>query len=138
MALGSMSVRTRPTTAPHSRVESLGERIGPVILALGILVPGMIVGDLMPAWNVLPIWAWAIVAAVAGASGCALMAEEDRIPAGLGGAIGGPLALLAIPLYVDARSSWGHTYFVIELLIPALLGAAPGWVVFWLVRRIRG
>jgi hypothetical protein len=95
------------------------------------LIPGMIVSGFMPEWNVLPFAGWLGIAA-----GGAAIAGAIATPRWLRGAVAGTLIgagmLLGIWLYVAIRAglTGSHTFLKLELVIGALIGGAPGMLLF--------
>jgi hypothetical protein len=100
------------------------------------LVPAMIVAGFMPDWDVLPFAGWLAIAAVGGAIAGAIATTRPLIGV-LSGALMGAGVLVGIWGYVNARAALtgNATFFKLELAIGALLGAAPGAILYWTAAR---
>ncbi|MEZ4323258.1 MAG: hypothetical protein R3F61_37690 [Myxococcota bacterium] len=115
--------------------ESLSPRMnaGIVVFTLTTVIPGMIVGGFMPEADVLPLWGWALLGLVGGAAAGAIAGERRPLLSAVCGAISGPLVAPATVAYVAMRISLSNTFWSVELLIPVLVAAIPGGLLFRLV-----
>jgi hypothetical protein len=95
------------------------------------IIPAMIASDFMPEWNVLPFGGWLAIA-TAGAALAGAIATPYWLRGMIAGALAGAGALLGMWLYVIIRAGLtGHaTFLKLELVLGALLGAAPGMLLF--------
>jgi len=109
--------------------ETWSQKIGSLIAGVGIVFPSMILAGFMPDWNVLPLAGWIAISATAGAVG-ACIAWPPRIASFLRGAIAGIVIPFALIPYVAFRLALGNTFFNLELIIPGLIGALPGWLAY--------
>jgi hypothetical protein len=103
------------------------------------IIPAMIATGFMPAWNVLPIGGWLTVATLG--SGIAGAIATPRWNRGLiSGLIAGAGIFGGIWLYVAVRASLigNHKIWKYELVIGALLGWAPGMLLYYQWARRRG
>ncbi len=105
--------------------------------SLGIIVPGMIVSGFMPELNVLPFFVWWGIAILCGIIG-GFLVGTPRIAAAIAGGVIGAGALIGVAFYVDVRSLMieSDTYFSFELMIGALIGAAPGLALFGFIAKV--
>lgn len=109
-------------------MESPRQKVGAYLFFFSTIIPGMIVSGFMPDWNVLPFEVWLSIAAVGGAAGGAVWAEDQRWPVGLlSGGIGGAGVVGVTFAYVVWRSAYSQTFWSIELVLPALVGLVPAW-----------
>ncbi len=95
------------------------------------LIPAMIVAGFMPEWDVLPFVGWLAIATVgAGVAGAIATPLWGR--GAVAGALAGAGVMVGIVVYVAVRGALTdhHTYLSIELVIGALLGAAPGMILY--------
>lgn len=95
------------------------------------IVPAMIVAGFMPEWDVLPFAGWLAIATL-GAGLAGAIATPLWARGAVSGALAGAGALVGIVVYVAVRGGLTdhHTYLSIELVIGALLGAAPGMILY--------
>lgn len=100
-------------------------RAGPIVLGLGVMVPGLIVSGFMDGLNVLPLAAWAAIAAVSGAVGIALQTRRRYGLSAALGAVGGAGSLWVVPQYVAWREGFGSTFFTAEFLLPMAVVGLP-------------
>ncbi|MGE0785732.1 MAG: hypothetical protein AB7S26_08590 [Sandaracinaceae bacterium] len=113
--------------------ETPRQKWGSYIGLFSTLIPAMIVSNFMPAWNVLPFPAWLGIAALGGAIGGGIHAPTTKTPMGvISGALMGAGVLFGVYAYTDLRIALtgNATFFQLELVIGALLGAAPGALLY--------
>lgn len=106
------------------------EKVGMGIGITTVVLSGLIGSGFFPDFNVLPSFAWLLVAALGGT-----VAGFVASPRALWGAIAGLLAglgaILAIWGYVAVRTSFGpESMLRVEIAIAALVGAIPGLALF--------
>jgi hypothetical protein len=113
--------------------ESLREKWGGYWGLTCTVVPAMIVSGFMPEWNVLPLFGWVAIAAVGAAVGGAI-ATPKTVRGLVAGAAMGIGVLLGVYAYVAVRGavSGHHTFLKLEVVVGALIGAAPG---MWLYAK---
>ena len=112
--------------------ETPAQKVGYFIAGAGVILPAMIVSGFMPLWNVLPLPAWIAIAAGSCGIGMAI-GHKPRVAALIGGAVAGGCIPFALIGYVLIREKLTATFFSIELLIPGLVGALPGFFVYKLI-----
>lgn len=100
-----------------------------IVGAIAAIVPALIVAGFMPGWNVLPLGAWLGIAGAGGATGGAIAAPRP-LPGLVAGAVTAAGALLGVVAYVFVRSFISDSVFHLEIAIGALLGGAPGFILF--------
>ena len=100
-------------------------------IALTVL-PAMISAGFMPEWNVLPLSGWISIAAAGGALAAAI-ATPQWARGAVAGALMGVGVVLGVHAYVAARIAVtdNATFLKLELVIGAMLGAAPGAMLYW-------
>lgn len=117
-------------------LETKRQKLGTYVFFAFTLIPGMIVSGFMPDWNVLSFEAWIAIAAAGGAAGGYLWAEDQRWNVGLlSGAVAGAGTVAALFFYVLFRVEWSSTFWSIELVIPAMIGLLPGWILYRVLRE---
>ncbi|MBI2194095.1 MAG: hypothetical protein HYU36_19135 [Planctomycetes bacterium] len=102
------------------------------------IIPAMIVSGFMPKWNMLPFTGWLAIATV-GAGIAGAIATPRWARGALAGALAGAGVLLGMSLYVALRAALtgNNTFLKIELGIGAVLGAAPGMLLFTHWARVK-
>ncbi|MBL8956767.1 MAG: hypothetical protein JNK82_38695 [Myxococcaceae bacterium] len=110
------------TPAPTARRD---QQLAGAVWGLGVALPGLCAAGVFPGFDLLPLPAWLLIAAAAGAAGTLFGARQRRGLAATLGAIGGAGCLFTIPLYVELRSQVSSRFFTLELLLPAALVALP-------------
>jgi hypothetical protein len=99
---------------------------------LGVtIIPAMIVSGFMPDWDVLPFGVWLAIAST-GAAVAGAIATPKLIRGAIAGGLTGAGILVGVWLYVEIRA-WltGHaTFMKLELVIGAILGGTPGFLLF--------
>jgi hypothetical protein len=96
------------------------------------MIPSTIVSEFWPAWNVLPLRAWAAIGGASGGIGMAI-SYSPRSAAFAGGVVAGVCIPFALVLYVFVRSKLSDTFWSLEFIIPGVLGAIPGIGVYKLI-----
>ena len=93
------------------------------------IIPALIASDFMPEWNVLPFAGWLAIAA-AGTAVAGAIATPYWFRGAIAGALAGAGALLGMSAYVALRVglTGNNTFLKLELVIGAVLGAAPGLI----------
>ena len=100
------------------------------------VIPAMIATGFMPAWNVLPLVGWLAIATV----GCGI-AGAIATPLWFRGLISGLIAGAGIFggmwLYVTVRASLTghHKIWKPELVVGAMIGGAPGMLLYYIWAR---
>ncbi len=95
------------------------------------LIPAMIVSGFFPDWNVLSNEVWLAIATVgAGVAGAIATPLWPR--GAIAGALAGAGVMLGIWAYVAIRGALTdhYTFLKLELVIGAMLGAAPGMLLY--------
>lgn len=116
--------------------ENVGIWIGVVFVCL----PAAILAGFFPEFNILPTWAWTLIA-VSGATVAGAYSSDKTWIGAIAGAAAGLGAILGLIGYVSIRESILPTtnFLRLEVAIGALIGAAPGLVAFHkLARNIDG
>ena len=95
------------------------------------IIPAMIASDFMPAWNVLPFGGWLAIA-TAGAGVAGAIATPFWVRGAMAGALAGCGVLFGMWLYVAIRTALtgNNTFLKFELVIGAVIGAAPGLLLY--------
>lgn len=95
------------------------------------LIPAMITSGFMPDWDVLPFETWLAIATL-GAAVAGAIATPRLARGALAGALAGAGVMIGVWAYVAIRGglTGNHTFLKIELVIGALIGAAPGMVLY--------
>ncbi|MEL6195876.1 MAG: hypothetical protein AAFP04_10340 [Myxococcota bacterium] len=120
-------------------MESRRSKIGSVVIALFVILPAAILSGFMAElYDLLPFTGWLAVAGLGGLIGGALLAEGLEMWGGIGGLMSGLLMPFAVSQYVDFRIGLSSTFFSIELLIPGLVAAAPGFATYFIGKKIHG
>jgi len=117
--------------------ESPSEKLGFWIATIGIVLPSGIVAGFWPAWDVLPLWAWALIAGGSGGLGMAI-AYPPRAASFAGGVVAGICIPVALVVYVHFRSKLSDTFWSLEFIIPGVLGAFAGIGVYKLICAVVG
>lgn len=112
------------------------QTLGSIVLGVGVVIPAMIITGFMPEWDVLPLWAWTVIAALSGGIGIALLVERLRGLAFMAGFIGGAGALIGMVIYVPLRAQLSESFFTIEFVIPCVLGGLPGFILYGIGSRL--
>lgn len=112
--------------------ETPAEKVGYFIAGVGVVLPSMIVSGFMPEWNVLPLAVWVAISAVCCGLGMAV-AHTPRIASFVGGAVAGGCIPFALIGYVYVRVMLTETFLNIELVIPGIIGALPGFGIYKLI-----
>ena len=117
--------------------ESNNEKIGGFIAILSVIIPGMIVSDFMPEWNVLPFSVWLSIAGVGSAIGAAIATKRFFIGS-VCGAIAGVGAIIGVYKYVDIRLFFtgSDVFLIFELVLAAAIGSAPGFILYLISVKI--
>ena len=106
------------------------EKVGFYVGTAFTIIPAMIASGFMPEWDVLPFGGWLALAVVGGAAGGAIATSRTASGAACG-ALAGLGAVLGVYVYVLVRAALvGESFFRVELVIGALIGAAPGMLAF--------
>jgi hypothetical protein len=105
------------------------ETAGLIVGAVATVVPALIVSGFMPGWNLLPLGAWLGIAGAGGAIGGTIAAPRP-VPGLVAGAVTAAGALLGVVGYVFVRSLISDSFLNLEIAIGALVGAAPGLILF--------
>ena len=122
---------------PSEPEETVNQKIGSFIAVFTILIPGIIVSDFMPEFNVLPFGLWLTIAAVGGGISGAVYTKR-LVLGSVSGLVLGAGALLGVYNYVDIRSLIidSQTYFTLELIVGAAIGAIPGFIIYLIGEKI--
>ncbi|MDA3961093.1 MAG: hypothetical protein PF961_09905 [Planctomycetota bacterium] len=116
--------------------EPMNEKLGMWIGMAAVGIPAMIAAGFMPAVNVLPTAMWAVIAAAGAAVGGIIHAKKV-LGGGIGGLAIGLGAFYGTYYYVDLRGLLidSETYWSLELILGAGIGAIPGAVLFSFLTR---
>ncbi len=108
------------------------------LLLAASVIPAMIATGFMPAWNVLPLGGWLVIAIV-GAGIAGAIAAPLRSRGLISGLIAGAGIFAGIWLYVAVRLSMLKNVSVSrpELVVGAMIGWAPGLILYYTWARPR-
>lgn len=112
--------------------ETPAQKFGYFIAGIGIIIPSMIVSGFMPLWDVLPFPVWLLITGGLGGVGMAV-AHQPRVASMIGGAVAGVCIPFALIGYVELRIMLSDTFLNVELVIPGIIGALPGFGLYKLI-----